>query len=351
VQAVRPPGGVVIRQVWIERFGRPETLKLREAADPMPGPRHVRVRVEAIGVNFADVMGRLGLYPDLPPIPVVPGYEVAGRVDAVGAEVEPDWIGRDILALTRFGGYSDTLCVPEVQLMTRPSDMSAPQGAALPVNYLTAWQMLEVMGSLRPGNTVLIHSAGGGVGLAALQLVKRVGARAIGTASVGKHEALARFGLDAAIDPAREDFEKRVKELTQGRGVDIALDAVGGASFKKSYRSLSATGRLAMFGLSAAATGKRRKLWSLVRTALGTPWFHFTPVRLIDQNKGVFGVNLGHLWDEIPRVNEWLEALIGCWNRHEIAPVISQTFPLDRAAEAHHYMQDRKNLGKIILIP
>ena len=340
-----------MRQVWIEKFGRPEVLRLREAADPLPGPRQVRVRVEAIGVNFADVMGRLGLYPDLPPKPVVPGYEVSGKVDAVGAEVEPDWIGRDIIALTRFGGYADTVCVPEVQLATRPADMSAPQGAALPVNYLTAWQILEVMGGLRAGQTVLIHSAGGGVGIAALQLAKRIGAVTIGTASGGKHDALKRLGLDFAIDPSKEDFEKRVKEYTRGRGVDLALDAVGGKSFRQSYRSLSATGRLAMFGLSAAASGKRRSWLRALWTAARMPWFEFTPSRLINENKGVFGVNLAHLWDEIERVNGWLDALLQCWNRREIAPLISATFPLDKAADAHHYIQDRKNVGKVILTP
>jgi len=340
-----------LRQVWIERFGPPEVLRLREAADPLPGPRHVRVRVEAIGVNFADVMGRLGLYPDLPKKPVVPGYEIAGKVDAVGAEVEPDWIGRDILALTRFGGYADTVCVPEIQLATRPADMSAPQGAALPVNYLTAWQLIEVMGGLRAGQTVLIHSAGGGVGIAALQLAKRIGALAIGTASTAKHDALKRLGLDHAIDPYREDFEKAVRDYTRGRGVDLVLDAVGGPSFRKSYRALSPTGRLAMFGLSAAATGKRRNWLRVLWAAARMPWFDFTPARLIDQNKGVFGVNLAHLWDEIERVNGWLDALLGCWNRREIAPLISESFPLERAAEAHHYIQDRKNVGKVVLIP
>lgn len=341
----------MLRQVWIERFGKPEVLRLREVPDPLPGPRHVRIRVEAIGVNFADVMGRLGIYPDLPPRPVVPGYEVSGRVDAVGAEVEPDWIGRDVVALTRFGGYTDTACVPEVQLSTRPADMSAPAGAALPVNYLTAWQILEVMGGLRAGQTVLVHSAGGGVGIAALQLAKRIGARVIGTASSAKHEALARLGLDVAIDPAREDFEKRVRDCTRGRGVDLVLDAVGGASFRKSYRCLSATGRLAMFGLSSAASGKRRSLLRLVSTAVRMPWFDFTPSRLINENKGVFGVNLAHLWDEIERVNSWMEALLGCWQRGEIAPLISATFPLEKAADAHHYIQDRKNVGKVVLVP
>jgi NADPH:quinone reductase-like Zn-dependent oxidoreductase len=311
----------------------------------------VRVRVEAIGVNFADVMGRLGLYPDLPPKPVVPGYEIAGKVDAVGAEVEPDWIGRDILALTRFGGYADTACVPEIQLATRPADMSAPQGAALPVNYLTAWQILEVMGGLRAGQTVLIHSAGGGVGIAALQLAKRIGATTIGTASSAKHDALKRLGLDFAIDPYTDDFEQRVREVTRGRGVDLVLDAVGGKSFRKSYRSLSPTGRLAMFGLSAAASGKRRNLFRVLATAARMPWFDFTPSRLISENRGVFGVNLAHLWDEIERVNSWLESLLECWRRREIAPLIAATFPLERAAEAHHYIQDRKNIGKVVLVP
>ena len=172
----------------------------------------------------------------------------------------------------------------------------------------------------------------------------------IGTASAAKHEGLARLGLDFAIDPAREDFEQRVREWTRGRGVDLVLDAVGGASFRKSYRSLSATGRLAMFGLSSAAAGKRRSLWRLLCTAARMPWF-FTPAQLINENRGVFGVNLAHLWDEIERVNAWLEALLGCWQRREIAPLISATFPLEKAAEAHHYIQDRKNIGKVVLVP
>ena len=143
-----------MRQIWIPRAGPPEVLSLREAADPLPGHGEVRIRVEACGVNFADIMGRLGLYPDLPSMPVVPGYEVAGRVDAVGESIETDWIGRDVVSLTRFGGYSDVVCVPEHQVFSRPDGISSIEGAALPVNYLTAYQLVEVMGSLRPGDTV-----------------------------------------------------------------------------------------------------------------------------------------------------------------------------------------------------
>jgi NADPH:quinone reductase-like Zn-dependent oxidoreductase len=148
-----------MRQIWISKAGPLEVLVVKEAPDPQPAAGETRIRVEASGVNFADVMGRLGLYPDLPPIPVVPGYEVAGRVDVVGGGVDSSWVGRDVFALTRFGGYADVACVPQAQVFPRPPGMSAEEGASIPVNYLTAWQLMVVMGGLKPNETVLIHSA------------------------------------------------------------------------------------------------------------------------------------------------------------------------------------------------
>jgi NADPH:quinone reductase-like Zn-dependent oxidoreductase len=340
-----------MRQVWIPRAGAPEVLEVRETRDPLPTAGELRIRVAAAGVNFADIMGRLGIYPDLPKLPVVPGYEVAGVVDAVGDGVGSDWIGRDVLAMTRFGGYSDVLCAPESQVFARPDGMTAEAGAAFPVNYLTAYQLLHVMGSLRSGETVLVHSAGGGVGIAATQLARAVGARVIGTASVGKHASLKELGVDACIDYRSEDFEERVRELTHGRGVELAIDAVGGDSFRKSYRSLSPTGRLGMFGMSAAATGKRRSVLGLLGAALRTPWFSFTPLRLMDANKGVFGVNVGHLWNETDRVAGWMEALLEQYSGGALRPVVDCSFPFAEAAAAHHYIQDRKNFGKVLLTP
>jgi NADPH:quinone reductase-like Zn-dependent oxidoreductase len=340
-----------VRQVWIPKAGPPEVLELREERDPLPGPGEVRIRVEAAGVNFADVMGRLGLYPDLPPRRVVRGYEGGGRVDAVGKDTFPDWVGRDVFALTRFGGYSDVVCVPERQTFTRPDGMDAHAGAALPVNYLTAFQLIEVMGSLREGDTVLVHSAGGGVGIAAIQIARRIGARVIGTASAGKHELLRGLGVEHCVDYRTEDFEKRVRELTEGRGVELVLDAVGGASFKKSYRSLSPTGRLGMFGLSAAAPDKRRRPVAALRAAASMPWLQFTPLRLMNENKGVFGVNVGHLWGETERVASWMERIVAYWRDGAVRPVVAATFPFAQAAQAHHFVQDRKNVGKVLLTP
>ncbi|HYC57017.1 MAG TPA: medium chain dehydrogenase/reductase family protein [Candidatus Binatia bacterium] len=340
-----------MRQVWIPKAGPPEVLEVREAPDPQPKAGEIRVRVEASGVNFADIMGRLGLYPDLPAMPVVVGYEVGGRVDAVGAGVDASWNGRDVFAMTRFGGYSDVVCVPENQVFARPGGMSAQQGAALPVNYFTAYQLVIVMGGLRAGETMLVHSAGGGVGIAATQLAKHIGATVIGTASRSKHEQLAAIGVDHLIDYRTEDFEKRARQITGGRGVELILDAVGGDSFKKGYRLLAPTGRLGMFGMSAAASGKERSIVRALRTVASMPWLQFNPPSLLNANKGVFGVNLGHMWGEVARLRGWGEHLLELWKQGVVRPHVDETFPFAQAAAAHHYIQDRKNLGKVLLVP
>jgi NADPH:quinone reductase-like Zn-dependent oxidoreductase len=207
------------------------------------------------------------------------------------------------------------------------------------------------MGSLKAGETLLVHSAGGGVGIAATQIAKHIGATVIGTASAAKHDELRRLGVDHLIDYRTEDFEARTREILSGRGVELVLDAVGGESFKKGYRLLSPTGRLGMFGISSAATGKEKKLSSMLRTLASMPWLQFNPLSLIDANKGVFGVNLGHLWSEVDRIRGWSEQLLDLWNCGVIRPQIAKSFRFDDAAAAHEYIQDRKNIGKVLLVP
>jgi NADPH:quinone reductase-like Zn-dependent oxidoreductase len=229
--------------------------------------------------------------------------------------------------------------------------MSAEEGAAVPVNYLTAYQLVCVMGGLRAGETMLVHSAGGGVGIAAIQIARRIGARIIGTASSGKHGRLKEMGVDHCIDYTREDFERRVREITGGRGVELVLDAVGGSSFKKSYRCLAASGRLGMFGASAVVKGERRNLARVLETMATMPWLQFTPVALMSANKGVFGVNLGHLWGEVARIRSWMEALLDLHREGAIEAVVAETFALADAPAAHRFVQERRNLGKVLLIP
>ena len=343
--------GEPMRQIWIVKSGRPEALVVKEAPDPQPKGNEVRIHVELIGVNFADIMGRMGIYPDLPPLPVVVGYEVAGRVDVVGTSADPVWLGRDVFALTRFGGYSDVICVPDKQVFARPVDMSADEGAAFPLNYLTAWQLVVVMGGLKRGETVLIHSAGGGVGIAATQIALHIGAKVIGVASASKHDKLKALGVEHLIDQRREDFEARTREITAGRGVELVLDAVGGDSLKKGYRLLAPTGRLGMFGLSSAANAKERDLLNMFKTLANMPWFNFTPTALINSNKGAFGVNLGHMWGEVDRMRGWMDELLDLRSRGIVRPKIDRTFRFDEAPLAHHYIQDRKNVGKVLLKP
>ena len=339
-----------MRQVWITRVGPPEVLEIREAADPEPKPGEVLIRVRACGVNFADIMARLGLYPDAPRLPAVVGYEVAGDIAAVGAGVTRT-IGEKVFATTRFGGYSDAVCVSAAQAVPLPEGMSYAQGAAIPVNYLTAYQMLIQMGSLKTGERVLVHSAAGGVGLAAIDLCLIHGAEVIGTASAAKHAFLRERGVAHLVDYTTEDYEAEVRRLTRGQGVHIVLDAMGGDHWRKGYRCLAPTGRLVMFGFSNAATGKTRSIVSFLLAALKTPWFSFPPPRLMNDNKALVGVNLGHMWDEADLLRAWLSQLLEWYGQGKIHPTVGESFPLAEAAAAHHYIQDRKNIGKVVLVP
>jgi synaptic vesicle membrane protein VAT-1 len=207
------------------------------------------------------------------------------------------------------------------------------------------------MGGLKRGETMLVHSAGGGVGIAATQIAKHIGAKVIGTASIAKHAELRALGIDHLIDYRTEDFEVRAREMTKGRGVELILDAVGGESFKKGLRLLAPTGRLGMFGVSSAVTGKERNILGMVKMLAQTPWLQFNPLSLINANKGVFGVNLGHLWGEVDRIRGWGEQVLDLWAQGIVKPKIARSFRFDEAAAAHHFIQDRKNIGKVVLVP
>lgn len=338
-----------MKQIWISKMGPPETLKLQEAADPLPRSGEVRLRVQAAGVNFADILGRMGLYPDAPKIPYVPGYEVTGIIDAIGQGVPNLKEGEGVLALTRFGGYSDVVCVPYKQAFKRLDWMSVNDAAALPVNYLTAYQMLLIMGSLRNGDRVLIHGVAGGVGLAALDICRIIGAETYGTASPEKHDFLRSRGLDHPIDYRNRDYEQLINDLTGGKGVHIILDSLGGKHWPKNYRLLMPTGRLIHYGVSDVAPSKTRSRWEMVKLALRTPIY--TPFKLMSDNKAIIGVNLGHLWSHIDLPHAWMQQIISWYDEALFRPHVDKVFPFEEAAAAHHYLQDRRNIGKVLLQP
>ena len=332
-----------MHQVWITRRGGPEVLEMREAPDPQPGPGEVRIRVRAAGVNFADVMARVGLYPDAPPLPCVMGYEVSGEID-----LPRERAGEKVIALTRFGGYSEMVCVSAGAVLPIPEGMTFAEAASIPVNWLTGWHLLVELANLRRGQTALIHAAAGGVGTAAVQICRRIGATSIGTASAGKHARLKELGLSHAIDYRSVDFEPEVMRITSGRGVDAALDAVG--TFRKSFRCLAKVGKLMMYGASAMVREERlSSLFAALSTAAKMPWFH--PLKLLPDNKGIFGVNMGRLWDETALLRRELEEILKGFVSGEFKAIVDSEVPFAEARRAHERLQSRQNFGKVVLVP
>src|SRR6185436_5088924 len=338
-----------MRQIVTTRNGGVEVLRIEEEPDPIPKSGEAIIRVRAAGLNFSDILARQGLYPDGPPKPCVMGYEVSGVVETLGEGVNSDFAGKSVVALTRFNGQSELVAVKATQMFDKPDSLTFEQAAAIPVNYLTAYALLLVMGSLHEGESVLVHNAGGGVGLAALDIAKKVGAVTYGTASPSKHKFLLERGLDHAIDYRSQDWLPVLKELTDGRGVDLVIDSLGGGHWKKSYAALRHTGRLGMFGVStASATGLRGKL-NLLKVAIQTPWFY--PFGLLNKNRGVFGLNLGHLWHEPEKVAVWMRDILRGVEEGWVNPYVDRAFPFEEAGAAHRYLEERKNIGKVVLVP
>jgi NADPH:quinone reductase-like Zn-dependent oxidoreductase len=336
-----------MRQAVIPRHGSPDVFVIREGPDPTPSASELRIRVRAAGINFADVLSRLGLYPDAPKPPMVVGYEVAGTIDEIGSEVTGFSDGDRVVALTRFGGYSDVVVVPAAQCFHFPERLSDAEAAAVPVNYLTAAIALYRMAALSPNETILVHNAGGGVGVAATQLARLRRAHVIGTASAMKHDALRSFGVEHTIDYRHASVADEVRKITRGRGVDVVLDPIGGRSFIESYKLLAPLGRLIVFGMSAAAPGETRSWFRAFRAWQSTP--RFDPLSMINRNRGVFGLHVGHLWEQHGQLAPLMAAVMVELGAGRLQPVVAKTFPLDRAADAHRFIQSRANIGKVVL--
>ena len=338
-----------MRAVVTTGNGDARVMKVEERPDPQPQSGEVLIRVKAAGLNFADILARQGLYPDGPPKPCVMGYEVSGIIERGGAGVDPTMTGKPVIAMTRFGGQAELVVVSAAQVVEKPDHLTFAEAAAVPVNYLTAWALLVTMGGLKKDEAVLIHNAGGGVGLAALDIAKHIGAQTFGTASPSKHEFLRARGLDHPIDYRNQDWLPTLMTLTNNRGVELVLDPLGGASWKQSYRALRATGRLGVFGMSvASASGITGKLRAL-KAILSMP--RFNPIGLMNRNKSVFGLNLGHMWGEGEKVASWMREIMQGVAAGWIKPHVDRTFAFDQIAEAHTHLESRQNIGKVILVP
>jgi len=328
------------------RYGGPEVLEPREEPVPKPGRGEVRVRIEAAGVAYADLLMRQGLYPGGPQPPFTPGYDLVGRVDALDPALEEE-PGARVAALSVSGSYAQYLCLPAGQLVRVPPELDAAEAVCLVLNYVTAWQMLHRAARVREGDTILVHGASGGVGTALTELARLAGVTVFGTASRAKHAAIAHLGA-RLIDYRTEDFVARVKEWTKGAGVQAVFDPVGGANLRRSYRCLARRGRLIVYG-AISMTGRGRLkgylsgAGSFLRLGLldllpdGRRARFYSILQMKRAHPAWFRDDLAHLF----------ELLAG----QRIRPVIAARLPLPEAARAHLMLEEGSATGKIVLIP
>jgi NADPH:quinone reductase-like Zn-dependent oxidoreductase len=332
-----------MRAVEIAKHGGPEVLRVIERPDPPLRPGQVRIDVAAAGINFADVMARMGIYPDAPKPPCVVGYEVAGTVLEAGEGVEGITPGDRVLAGTLFGGYASQVVVPVADAVALPEELTFEQGAAIPVNYSTAWAGLIGYGNLQPGERVLIHSAGGGVGIAATQIAKSRGAEVYGTASPAKHARISELGVDHPLDYTRDGWERGLPKF------DVIMDAIGGHSLRRGYGQLRAGGRLVAFGVSAAVSGERRNLVAGAKALVRMPRFNM--VKQISESKAVIGLNMLSLWKDRGTLAPWITPLQELMADGTIQPVVAGAFTFEQAGEAQRMITERRNVGKVVLTP
>ncbi len=332
-----------MRAVVITKHGGPGVLQVQEQPDPVLRAGEVRIQVAAAGINFADVMARMGLYADAPKTPCVVGYEVAGTILELGEGVESFRPGQRVFAGTQFGGYASQVAAKASDVVALPDGLSFEQGAAIPVNYGTAWAGLIGFGSLLPGERVLVHSAGGGVGIAATQIAKRSGAEVYGTASPGKHARITELGVDHALDYTKSGWERGLPKF------DVILDAVGGKSFRLSYSLLRPGGRLVAFGASSVVSGERKNVVTALRAVVRMPRFNM--IKQMSESKAVIGLNMLSLWKDRGTLEPWIEPMQELMADGTVKPVVAGTFPFEEAGAAQTMIVERRNVGKVVLTP
>jgi NADPH:quinone reductase len=324
-----------MKAIQFEEYGGPEVLKYVDVDMPEIGDREVLVNVKAIGVNYADTARREGKYVVPTELPFIPGAEIAGEIVAVGEKVTHYIPGMRVVSLIESGAYAEFAKVHEMALALIPNGVDYEDAVALPLQGQTAYHILTTMGRLEKGETVLVHAAAGGVGAISVQLAKIFGAgKIIATASSDEKLAHAKkLGADHLVNYTEEDWEQQVLELTDGKGVDVALEMVGGEIFDKTVKCLAPFGRLVIFG---AASGEPA---------------HFYPGQLMRRNQSVIGFFLPQIMNKPELYQRSFTELLHYIDSGELELTIGGTYKLKDAAEAHRALQGRKTMGKLVLVP
>ena len=337
-----------MRAAVVTRYGPPEVLRIMEAPKPEPGPGEILVETKALGLNYADVFARLGVYPEVPKAPFVPGIEAAGVVRGVGSGVRRLRRGTRVLAFTQHRGYAEFVCVPESFAVPIPPRMPFRDAAAFGVASLTAYHGLVTLGHLQRGERVLIHAAAGGVGLAAVQIANHLRAEVFGT--VGSNEKMlvaSRHGAQHVFNYRTASFADWIRRETAGEGVDVILDSIGGRVSREGLKILSKMGRLVIFGFAAVSGPRGINKVKAIREILATPRIYIEG--MVNKNIGILGFNLFFLGDKVRYLQAAMKTLLGWYQRGILRPVIGASYDFDKIAEAHVFLQTRKSAGKVIV--
>jgi NADPH:quinone reductase-like Zn-dependent oxidoreductase len=335
-----------VRAVVLTKHGPPDVLRVEERPEPgPPGAGEVTVEIAAVGIAFSEVAARVGMYPPAPKPPAVLGTDIAGVVAAVGDGVETLATGDRVFGVTRYGGYAERANTDADNLRPLAERLSFEQGAAISINYATAWMSLVSYGAVqhRPHSRVLVHAAAGGVGIAATQIAKRYDAEVWGTASKAKHDAIRGVGVDHPVDYRQDHWERDLPSF------DVILDPLGGRNWKTSYGLLRAGGRAVNYGASSVVDDGKRSLRGLVKAAVLAP--RTSPLKQMWDSKSVTGLMMPELWDDRGTYGEFLDPLLPLIEDGTITPLIDASFPFEQAPDAHRRLAERKNVGKVVLTP
>ena len=329
------------------RHGAPEVLRVRGVPEPVPGAGEVRVRVEAIGLNYAEVLSRKGLYGWAPRMPYTLGMEATGTIDALGSGVETHVVGERVIVGAQHGAYAERIAVPAWQALPAISDFSPAENAAFAINYLTAWIALTEMARLRTADRVLVTAAAGGVGTAAVQLATRFGCATVGLAgSDAKLGAIRALGAESAVNYRGGDFEERLREAAAPRRFDVVVELVGGEVFRAVWPVVAPFGRVVVAGFASLALERWNPL-SWLRTWRDLPK---ADVRsLATASHGLMATHIGYLLAHPPRLARIWKELTAFVADHGIRPVVGATFAVEEMAMAHRLMESRRNVGKIVV--
>jgi len=342
------------RCIVLGGFGGYRMLKVQNKPEVAPGAEEVLVRVKACGLNFVDLMVRLGVLEHPPKTPVTMGFECAGEVEAVGENTPGIVVGDQVIGFCNYGAWGERVTIHANYVYKMPSNMSYQDGAALPMNYLSAYIMLFDIANLRKGMTVFAHNIGGGVGHAVSQLCKTVeDVTVYGTASSNKHDAV-KDCVTQIIDRAA-DYAQEVRKLSP-EGVDIVLDSLCGEDTNKGISLLKPMGKYILYGSSNIVTGETKSFFSFAKSVKQKWWQvdKVSPIKLFDENKTISGFQLRHLafqQHQHQYVRAVMNKLFQLYSQGKIRPVIDSTHALEDIADAMQKMHDRKNIGKIILDP